>query len=373
MRKFVIFTVLVVMALTLMGGFALAGGWTTVDYNKSHDPNGLNTTDPVTGISIAIWNPTEAVNGVFPNNTRSPHGNFSSTSNRCRVCHAVHGANSDSWRLLGDGATDLLSACDVCHDTGGLTNAQPYGVKVYTTIRGEHTLGSTVVPDSSVSLGNNTAAALSCNSCHSVHGANTLQGANVRAGDEYLGKILRLDPNGDESRLASGTVGIEGSGTVVVAGGADSSDAAATNFCSDCHNKNPNWNDVAPLSQDVTRTNGASHVQGPAADGTLSVNGITTTVAWDYAKAGCRDCHSASDAGNYRDTTYTASGLNAFPHQTASDKLLMDEIQEGGSATATNDAERIVPNMDTACARCHTNSISDGNFDTATAGVGKSF
>lgn len=341
MRKLVIFMMVVVIALTLMGGLALAGGWTSIDYVATHAPdgNGGPTND-------AVWNPTTG---------GSPHGFFSATSNKCRVCHAVHEANSDSWRLLK--ATDKVSECDVCHGTTGLTLKRPYGTKTY-TIRGEHTLtsGAIDIPDSTVTT--SLANGLGCNNCHSVHGAKTLATLNATT-TNWNTMILRYDPNSDTNILAKGSAGVVGDGT-------STPNEIKTGFCADCHNKNPNWN----AADTTPRANGTSHVQGPAADGSLEVNSVTTTVAYVTADTGCRSCHSASDVGNLWGIGDTSTSLNAFPHQTGSDKLLADSIQNGGVATAVNDANRVIPAMDEVCGTCHTNS---GDFGTATGGVGIDF
>jgi len=351
MKKLVLLTVLVVIALTLMGGLALAGGWTTISYTATHDPN-----DTVVPDGTAIWNPTTAV-------PSSPHGYFSSSSNKCRVCHAVHEANSDSWRLLR--ATDKVSECTVCHGNTGLTLKRPYGAKTY-SIRGEHTLttGAITIPDSSgsISLG----SGLGCNNCHSVHGANTLISYGVDDSADWDAKILRRNPNNDLKILAIGVTGAADSTTVDTV-----INAKHSNFCADCHDDNPNWN----ASDTTPRANGKSHVQGPAADGELEVNSVTQTVAWDLAAGdGCTGCHSATDAGNVVAGTPGIAappvGVSAFPHQTIGAKLLADSFALGAEATAVGDANRIIPNMDQVCGSCHTDTA---DFSTATQGVGITF
>ena len=343
MRKLVIFMMVVVIALTLMGGLALAGGWTSINYSATHAPdgNGGPTND-------AVWNPTTG---------GSPHGFFSATSNKCRVCHAVHEANSDSWRLLK--ATDKVSECDVCHGTTGLTLKRPYGTKTY-TIRGEHTLtGSAIaIPDSTVTT--SLANGLGCNNCHSVHGAKTLATLNATT-TNWNTFILRYDANGDGNTLAKTFAGVVGDGT-------STPNEIKTGFCADCHNKNPNW-----TSNSDVRTNATSHVQGPGADGQLEVNSTSTTVAWTTVAGnsknpseGCRGCHSAGDAGNLWGIGDTSTSLNAFPHQTQSDKLLADSIQNGGVATAVGDANRVIPAMDEVCGTCHT---SGGDFTGTGVGI----
>lgn len=352
MKKLVLLTVLVVIALTLMGGLALAGGWTTISYTATHDPN-----DTVVPDGQAIWNPSTA-------SPASPHGLFSSSSNKCRVCHAVHEADSTSWRLLK--ATSKVTECDVCHGNTGLTLKRPYAPKTY-SIRGEHTLtsGAIAIPDSSGSI--SLANGLGCNNCHSVHGANTLIGYGAADMAGWDPKILRRNPNGDGNILAIGVTGAADSTTVD-----GDVDAKHSNFCSDCHDDNPNWN----VADTTPRANGKSHVQGPAADGELEVNSATQTVAWDNAPTtGCTGCHSAPDTGNAVAGTpgvaAPPSATSAFPHQTIGAKLLADTFTLGAEATAVGDATRIIPDMDQVCGSCHTQGL---NIDApGAAGVGVSF
>lgn len=363
MKKLVIFMVLVAMALTLMGGFALAGGWTNITngVGGGGNPNavGVPTTNTLPGYG-ATWDVTSS---------GSPHGNFSSGSNRCRVCHAVHIANSDSWRLLrSKGKAD---ECDVCHGPNGFTAARPYAKKSY-MIRGEHTLSNNgvTIPDSTV-------AALpdfGCNNCHSVHGAGTLLTAGQKgqeATTTWDDFILKTDPSGDKVNL-----GLDAAANAPTS----SPDGVKTGFCADCHNKNPNWSASATSDETGTRTNTTSHIQGPAANGQLDVNGNTTTVGWRTAAGnnelpdeGCRGCHSANDQGNVQNPIDATATLSAFPHQTGSDKLLADSVQNGtvDVSGTVGDGNRVIPGMDEECGTCHSASGVVG--DNTTLGVGQSF
>ena len=349
MKKTLLFMAIVVLSLTMMGGLALAGGWTSIDYDANHDPD--NTETP---LNNANWDP----------DTGSPHGGFNANSNRCRVCHAVHLANSDSWRLLG--SDDSLDPCKACHADSGLTKKRPYGPKDYAPL-GEHTLGATDIPDSTATLTLDTG--LSCNTCHSVHGAGDIDGVNYDAGTGTTGwntRLLRLNPNSDSTDLAGGFPG--------AASGNDTSEKVQTNFCADCHNNNPAWDTT---SDDSGRSNNRSHVQGTSADGTLSVNGTDTQVAGfagdgsQTTEDGCRSCHSATSAGNSVSAlgaqTATAS---AFPHQSEGSKFLFDIYNGDVSGDSTNDPNRVLEGMDEVCGKCHTDT---GAFSGANSGVGVSF
>ncbi len=398
MKKVFMTILVLVTALALMGGVALAGGWTAIDYDASHDPDDIytGTTGPPSD-GIAVWNPEDGAEDYDGSGLDSPHGGFSTSTNRCRVCHAVHLAGAGSWRLLQDGTNvdgedrgmDRASECNFCHGVTGATQKRPYRPKSYTVL-GEHTIGSTVIPDSD----SNTAVSnggLSCGNCHTVHGAGALNTASpaLATGTWVTMKILWLDPNQDGSELAAGYDGAASASEL-----ASSYSAVKTGFCADCHNANPNWNTSEDPSAESTRANPRSHVQGPAADGSLEVYGTTMTVAgWSTIDGngdggsklqntveGCRACHKASDKGNSSEgTTATAS---AFPHQTKGAKLLFDTFtqdnvvqqsaQTGGWGSKTNDANRVLPRMDQLCGKCH---IKGGDIDNPedTEGVGQSF
>ena len=325
-----------------------------------------------------------------PENTgySSPHGGFSTTSNLCKTCHAVHGAGTNSYRLLKDGSDDetrssgewndlpnapkgvgnqRATECMYCHDANsGATSMKPYELTpLGQTIRGEHTLGVTDVPDSNINnvssatvgiLGRRDPAAeqgavLQCWQCHSVHGANTIGSTNAVEGSLYNAsdaveswntKILRLDPAADGSVLAKGSGGLsvsEWQGQLNTDGG-----AVRTGFCADCHNLNPNWE---VNTDDTTRPNPRSHVQGPGTDSEMEVYGVTMTVAaHPLEEVGCRGCHYA--------TAGSSPSVSRFPHQSVGWKLLFDEAtMTGGTSDLAGDPQRIIPGMDNVCLSCH--------------------
>lgn len=322
--------------------------------------------------------------------------------------------------------TDRLSECNYCHGSSGATLKRPFRPKDY-AVKGEHTLGSTTVPDSSASAARavggvpgafqTIAGGLSCGNCHTVHGSNSLPTYSpavdliADSDNTWANKILKTDPNGDGQLLAQGNLAL-GEAT----DGAMATDAWATlsNFCGDCHNSNPSWDaeaaddlDAASATSTAYRSNPQSHVQGYAADGSLEVYGTATKVAnWgtidtgygngvaaqttleQNTQRGCRGCHAADNSGNASTGAWnvdpgTTGTASAWPHQTKGAKLLFDTYTEGATQTAAgeffntsnpgqqNDATRILPGMDKLCARCHRdNSAPDANSG---AGVGVSF
>jgi len=402
MKKVFFISLLIVGILLIFSGAALAGGWSTVSTVTAADEHGTGGT--------AVWNPTTL---------GAPHGNFSTSSNRCRVCHSVHMADPlggaavgselsgsrivgpTSWRLLRN--QNREEECYYCHGPDGATDKQPFRDRAGVVYRGEHTLGSNVLPDSATTTV--PGGVLTCGTCHNVHAAGVVQTAGSYPESSmtaFMGeRLLKDNPNPNNAQTVGGAA-------VAGAGGAD----PFTKFCSDCHDKNPNW-DVSsgPDETDPNHirvdsngaTNTTSHVQGLAANGQLEVYGTNTQVAnwtgapnwsdlWGYKEPGdtntnfkdttlttsprwgCRGCHRASDQGNIQ-PGYAGS---AWPHRTVGAKLLFDEYATGdvqdqfgtSSGKKMNDATRVLPELDQLCARCHRDN---GILSGSGAGVGVTF
>lgn len=283
---------------------------------KASHASGWMKASPTDPIGTGYWKSSAANQGFS-----SPHGGYTTTTNKCKVCHAVHEASDMSFKLLKSGNTTeprsqgegsipgmgnaKATACMYCHDgSTGFTTKRPYELSALgVTVRGEHRIGATIIPDSNINGGGSAGgllpnrdpsgegAVLQCYQCHSVHGGGTIgQDSNVDGqidlapdGNRYTAsdaietwntKILRLDPAGDGSILAKGSGGLtEAEWTSQLV-----SDAAAvrTGFCADCHNKNPNW---ARTTADNDRPNPSSHPQGKGADSTLYNSSLQTDAA----------------------------------------------------------------------------------------------
>ena len=398
MKKIIILSILVISVLLIASSVAMAGGWSTVD------------------TATTALTPDQGSWSVADDG--APHGGFSTATNRCRVCHAVHMADPStaptvpgringpiSWRLLRN--QNRTEECYYCHGPNGATDKQPFRDRAGVTFRGEHTLGSTVLPDANTTTV--PGGQLTCGTCHNVHAADVVAGSFSGSVETSMAafmaaRILKNSPNPFNSQKVS-----TDTGAVAGAGGAD----PFTKFCSDCHDKNPNWDvdlsgsdetNSADLRRDSNNaTNTTSHVQGLADNGLLEVYGETKKVAnyttaegnpyyaniWGYkevgdfntyfkdttltasARWGCRGCHRASDRGNI-DQTFAGS---AFPHRTVGSKLLFDDFATGtiqlNDGGTQNDATRVLPTMDNVCAKCHRNNgVPDG---VSTQGVGVTF
>jgi len=484
MKKTLVLTVIALAIIALSASAAFAGGWwlindTVTEWNANSVSNGTNqsfTTDTLVGNPASnlasyntIWDGQTDNQGAEDGGSRkfagtlvplnAPHGGYNATTNLCKTCHAVHAAGFNSFRLLkgGDDALTTRSSgessdasgttgagtkrgneCMYCHSAkGGMTAARPYALGLWTEVRGEHTIGSSVLPDSTTSadvvtrtealapgkLANRDDASsadgtLQCYMCHSVHGALTIgngwQGgsgiwrpgstaggtdtvdisnANFITDSTWDGnwdwqrKILRLDPRGDGTILADGAIGAP-SNKVMNVGGLtnDSTDnrrnAIKTAFCGDCHDYNSNWLDGVN-STETSQPNHASHAQGPGVSLKIEVYGTQTSVSrHDEEKEGCRGCHAGTDSGNAAAEVATPfggedvpSGVGGnWPHQTIGVKLLEDEFLLGGDISGvTNDGNRVINSMDEICIDCHQWDAAHPSQGGTTGGVGVTF
>jgi predicted CXXCH cytochrome family protein len=112
---------------------------------------------------------------------QGPHGNYSTTSNKCESCHTIHVAPSSNQLLP---AMTITDTCFACHDgTGG---AGVYGSIAARglSVGGGHRIDTTsTIPGGDWATGGSVSTSftsesglLSCGDCHSPHDSNTVQG-----------------------------------------------------------------------------------------------------------------------------------------------------------------------------------------------------
>ena len=105
----------------------------------------------------------------------TPHSGYASTSNKCKVCHAVHDAASGGQVLL---RSTVANACNYCHVGGTISTKQPYGNSTtsytndYAWNHSSVGYGSIVNTDAKASFSAEESS--TCTNCHSVHGANAI-------------------------------------------------------------------------------------------------------------------------------------------------------------------------------------------------------
>jgi len=285
---------------------------------------------------------TAAASGyIFPDYIPElPHGGYTATSNKCKICHALHGPDDGAFHLIRNARPEITfwGGCEQCHFQGSSFTVKY--VYTFESFLGEHTIGAEVIPDSTNQLpeiafqpglavqpdqeirdleGRNadhyvTYDVLRCMHCHSPHGNQVMGG----------GKILRQDParNGGTAQTV-------------------------TDFCADCHDRNALPNVAHPLYGDgiVDVGGGAGGAPGDR------------RVAYKEL-AGCQSCHAAK----------TVAEGGQWPHQSTGHKLLTDSYQDvlNVPEALKGDPYRSLPNMDQICLSCHINE--DGS-----AGVGIDF
>ncbi len=134
--------------------------------------------------------------------TTNPHGGYSASSNKCKICHAVHRAEGAYYLLRGDSQSD---ACDYCH-IGGSAHSDKIvydnNVNGTNTTNG-HTMGSFIVPDSSVAQ---TATPVTISGTDGT-GATITEVVNVRSYDVTPIELYRFSRHHSQSPVGTGRSG----------------------------------------------------------------------------------------------------------------------------------------------------------------------
>ena len=315
----------------------------------------------------------------------SPHGNYTTTTVKCVVCHAVHYAAPGETPVAGDAqAADTLlrvradEACVYCHATAGFAvNGRP----VY------NGLGPSLVNGTDTSGDNNVGhyTGTNCSVCHTnVHGAGA--DTSVAALNGYLLNTLPLTGvNGDtagttdnmldaidylNSKAQTAGFGDALPNTTGFYAGTNSVDAreqAVGVFCAECHN-GAYATGEAGASTSVRSSSSTAKFTGHRiaaaatsdwnSTGAISSGSRTIgTIAWAAAD-NCKSCHDATDD----------FGNAGFPHAwgksgTDSSKMwLQMAAKEGdtkvsvGQAASADTAD--LQFQDGVCLKCHVASDS---------------
>lgn len=136
------------------------------------------------------WNAN--CHGVGNDAGTGPHGNYSSSSNICGICHTLHTASGSKSLLPRD---TITQTCLFCHDGTSTGGKGVYGAIAARglTVTARHSVMTTnVVPGGAANGGNGTmvfteGGVMGCGDCHSPHGSKCVL--------PYAGTRARNSPN----------------------------------------------------------------------------------------------------------------------------------------------------------------------------------
>jgi hypothetical protein len=322
--------------------------------------------------------------------SNSPHGNYTTTTVKCVVCHAVHyaapgGAPADSGLQDADTLLRMKAsqACGFCHATAGMAvNGRP----VYDGLN--PTPGQTGGDQNG---GHQTGT--NCSMCHTtVHGVDQDNSIASLAGFLLKKQPLAVGPNGAPvNQMIDAVQQIEdlatsqgfAAGAALGASPFDFNTDTSTTlresgvgiFCAECHNgaystvaagatTNVKGSDTAAYSGhrvmavDNTSWNQPGNIIPGSASGIVSSSAFSGAVAWAPA-TGCTSCHDSQDI----------YGNPAFPHSWGGTKMWLTAAANVGGAkvnlpygTAPNsgfDTGR--PQLsDGVCLKCHVSNAGEG-------------
>ena len=398
---------LLVVALATILLFAVAGSAFAVNHSGQDRfgaaavaPANTSTGTAVPGAGTFTyfdWSPTLNGNAQTDPNLpdyagNSPHGNYTTTTVKCVVCHAVHYAAPGNATVASNAQTaDTLlrtradQACAYCHATAGqAVNGRP----VYNGLGGNN-LGPTQTGgafDTGHYTGNN------CGCCHSnVHGAGadhsvasldgflllTLPQSAVGTQGvptaDMIGAISAIDFQAQNQGFAAGAALAGTVGQYASTNSTTLREQAVGVFCAECHNgayatgaagATTNIRGSATQSFSGHRIAAAATSSWNAAGNKQSSGSYSGTVAWAAAN-NCKSCHDSLD--NYNNT--------AFPHAWGGTKMWLMSAADAGAAKtalpygtqANSGYNQNSPQLsDGVCLKCH---VASGGI----AGVGITF
>lgn len=268
------------------------------------------------GAPYVTWG---SVSGL-PGQGTSPHGGYSTSTVKCRVCHAVHNAGAGGELLLRSTVAD---ACNYCHVGGAGGYTQVYGGNPANYSGTDFNNAHNSYQVASVEQG------VQCTYCHQVHAADSVMSANA-----YLTTKLLIAPKTFvpfPQPNANPELGVPLS--------TDTSNTALTKFCETCHYTRSGQ--TYPYYTGLY--NGQSHVMTAAADPYDNpAAGTTTRVAWNDSTQ-CSSCHNSQ---------YTQA---AWPHYTQGVRFLVSAGSAASSSVAATSTTQ-----DGVCLRCHRDGAGSG-------------
>ena len=233
----------------------------------------------------AAFDDTEFV-GDYDN----PHGGYDTSTNKCKVCHAVHRAEGAYYLLRADSQDD---ACDYCHIGGSAHSSLVVYDNGKYTMNG-HTIGaSTAIPDSTVEQWTETVTISSVDSAMNP----ISEDIHVRAYDAEKAEMFRFSRHHGHGATGTGRSGWKKVGPLALR-------------CMNCHQVHNATNQVWRPAETIV----ASAAVGPQGDGykllKLFPSGSTTGTVNAY------DLYDVGEAVKVPEATLTA-GVNFSQHESA--------------------------------------------------------
>jgi len=265
-----------------------------------------------------------------------PHGNYTTTTIKCAVCHSVHGADAAGTLLLN--GTSVGNSCNYCHFAGSTVTP----VQVALSTEGV----------------NNSPHSTCLGYCHtnSPHGVGA---------SEYLSIKAKLLENAADTRIGGAILNNATTGfTAAVMNDTVSHDGVALGtgmVCSrmGCHNNAGSAFAISSSNKDIQLQDSAASVKsGHPVIGNLSADwgathdgvAVNTQVAFASNAAGCQSCH------DYVDTYINAP---AFPHNRTGTAIWMTTAANAGAAktpimtSQPYGLDGYITSVDGACLKCH--------------------
>jgi hypothetical protein len=314
----------------------------------------------------------------------SPHGNYTTTTVKCVVCHAVHYAAPGNAPVGSGQTADTLlrmkasDACIYCHaNTGTAVNGTP----VYDG------LGAAITAPGATG-GNTTTGHIigtNCSYCHTnVHGAGADH--TVASLDGYLLKLMTatdvqgtgatttnmieaitaIDHNAVNQGFGAGDALAGTIGTYATVSNNTLREQAVGVFCAECHNgayataaagASTNVQNAAAFQGFSGHRIAAAATSNWNADGSKSSGLYTGTIAWKAA-TNCLSCHDSNDTFGNKAFPHSWGGTKMWLTSAANATAASTNLPMGGGVNAYNTGR---PQLsDGVCLKCH---VSGGNTD----------
>lgn len=273
--------------------------------------------------TYADWDDISALAGNLPVGS-SPHGEYQTTSQKCKVCHAVHNANPGGQALL---MSTMADSCSYCHVSAKVSNYVVYDGKTVnysgTDFQNAHNSYSVSGEEQGVR----------CTDCHQVHAAYNKMTLN-----EYLTDKILSGPavynSGNYDPLAGAPQPLA----------TDDAETAISKWCTRCHLRDYNYYSDGEYFPGL-----ATHVMKAPSSNYQSVQ-PESSIAAAVAYNGSENCSSCHGSQRY-------DGLHAWPHYTSGARFL---LVAASSAVASSGAAPGETRHDKVCLRCHRNGAGLG-------------